>query len=144
MSNVDDLKKYRLELVREFDRLPPDSSYTGNHQSDYTRLKRAISTLDATINNEESKERRRLEDAHKKRKELMRERYNKLNQMLDRLENKRLAGGTKALEIERERSRRAEIDREIQSLINENDAQDRADLDGLLDELRSMATGGLE
>ena len=73
----------------------------------------------------------------------MQDRHKQIMQLLDKMDQTKLAQGASAVQIEQERTRRPEISRQIQSLINQNDAQDQTNLDGLLDELRTMATHGL-
>ncbi|SMX45603.1 hypothetical protein [Octadecabacter ascidiaceicola] len=107
------------------------------------RLRNQMSVIDGEIEKEERKQKALTDDSHYKRRELMKDRHKQLMQLLDRMDQSRLAQGVSAVQIEQERTRRAEINRQIQSLINENDDQDRAELDGLFDELKSLAIGGL-
>lgn len=136
-SRLHYIKKKCDHLVNNF---PP------NLRDEFVNLRQvgdqyhAIST---EIESEEKKMRNASEDAHKKRREIMQDRHKQIMQLLDKMDQTKLAQGTSAVQIEQERTRRADISRQIQSLINDNDAQDRADLDGLLNELRTMATHGL-
>lgn len=111
--------------------------------TEYDRVRKAIREIDALITAEENKIQKSHSDDHQRRRELMQDRHKQIMQLLDKMDQTKLAQGASAVQIEQERTRRAEISRQIQSLINQNDAQDQANLDGLLDELRTMATHGL-
>lgn len=133
-------RKYRRvkQVLREL--MAPDVRNTYDERS---KVYQNIRDIEKMIAEEEKKIKASTDDAYKKRREIMQDRHKQLMQLLDRMDQKRIADGASSLQIEQERTRRAQISREIQTLINDNDTQDRADLDGLLNELRTMATQGL-